>query len=401
MLIMKKKMMKLTAFILALILSGLLTGIAAAGAPGGFEDAEEVFLGEVKEVTVTGGDFSSIYGIFICFKRFVFNAEMTGIYTVSLNGTSPFRGMNVYDSEGEYIDKNGGYVYFETYETYYIEFFMYSMSSVVPGGFDVNFCIEYLGELESVEIVQLPEKLTYISGYDAYSLEDAYAQWGYGLTLEEYLERYPSEVNGYISIALYGLKIEIRLTDAEPVYIESGYPSAKLKEPLVIGQNTVTLEYLGGTLEFDITVIENPVKSIEVRNLPSIGPFKVSLLSATVNLALGGYSSNAELDKFFGYNNIPPKGSELVINYTDGTSKVIVVDENFVRYIDGYHVSHYYRQTESGYEFNVEYLGSSTKYFVEVEYVGTMKTLMNYADIVVKILDILMSLLDKFFRLIY
>ncbi len=131
-------------------------------------------------------------------------------------------------------------------------------------GFEVNFDVEVLGiSLDKIELTSLPEKLTYLEGQSL-------------------------NLNGLVVTAVMTNGIKNNVTTG---YTVSGYSS----EP---GNHTVTVEYLGKTATFEVTV-ENR-----------------SLVSLTLNSAPAKFEYVAG-EKF------DPTGMQIVATYDNGENAVV------------------------------------------------------------------------------
>lgn len=119
--------------------------------------------------------------------------------------------------------------------------------------------------VRSIEIVSLPEKLDYYFEVDGYETE-----YYYDFDMD-YISYF------YYEIDRYGLQIKVNYKDGtsvtsdDPYYIddnEINIIGQEEGETWNIGKHRVTVEYMGKGAYFDINVVENPVRSIEIARLP-------------------------------------------------------------------------------------------------------------------------------------
>ena len=119
--------------------------------------------------------------------------------------------------------------------------------------------------VRSIEIVSLPEKLDYYFEVDGF--EDTY----YYDSDMDYISYFHYEIERY------GLQIKVNYKDGTSVTSDSPYSiddneiniiGQEEGETWNIGKHRVTVEYMGKGAYFDINVIENPVRSIEIARLP-------------------------------------------------------------------------------------------------------------------------------------
>ena len=119
--------------------------------------------------------------------------------------------------------------------------------------------------VRSIEIVSLPEKLDYYFEVDGYETE-----YYYDSDMDYYSYF-------YYEIDRYGLQIKVNYKDGTSVTSDDPYSiddndiniiSQEEGETWNIGKHRVTVEYMGKGAYFDINVVENPVRSIEISRLP-------------------------------------------------------------------------------------------------------------------------------------
>lgn len=119
--------------------------------------------------------------------------------------------------------------------------------------------------VRSIEIVSLPEKLDYYFEVDGYETEYYYDS---DMAYFSYF---------YYEIDRYGLQIKVNYKDGTSVTSDDPYSigdndiniiSQEEGETWNIGKHRVTVEYMGKGAYFDINVVENPVRSIEIARLP-------------------------------------------------------------------------------------------------------------------------------------
>ncbi len=201
--------------------------------------------------------------------------------------------------------------------------------------------------VERIEVTQLPDKKEYIAGLY------------YG-------------VNG---INRTGMEITVDYTDGtsdvwsydEDDLYYNGYSFNFYYDDIVLGDNTVTVWYMGKSTTFEVTGIENPVESIEVTELPD---------KTTYIENIDGYWSNRwdealqDYISFFCYDMNDMNGMELTIYYTDGTNAVWRYNE-VGSYFNGYNVNWYTDQHNTPWQLGgntvtVSYMGAETTFDVEV-----------------------------------
>ena len=118
---------------------------------------------------------------------------------------------------------------------------------------------------------------------------------------------------------LTGLKFTVKYKDGKSkIYTDNDvnnnkigdyYFSVKFKEDKKIGANTVVLKYMGFETEYEVTVLDDIISSIEVVKFPE----------------------NAVCWKYYSPDW---RGAELKFNYVDGTSKTITLDDSNIKYSD-------------------------------------------------------------------
>lgn len=272
---------------------------AAAAAEDGdtFETAREV-TGSFKAVIKKTSSF------------YKFTAAQNGFYRIS--GDLPDKGvyLEVYDSEKSYMHYEDGSFWKEGLETgfddfivldegstYYfkISLFYGNSAPVLPISFDVD--IEYLGVITEALPVSLPDKLVYIKDID----ENKYS----GPDFQYYEFRF--DITGAVCSVEFsqGQSVELR-----GIEIEYALTKSYNNERRQLGENTVYFKF-GETTAFSfvITLIENPVESIEVVRLPDKTNYTYGI-DGTLS-ADGCFSPAADMT-----------GLQIKVSYTDGTHKI-------------------------------------------------------------------------------
>lgn len=187
--------------------------------------------------------------------------------------------------------------------------------------------------VESIEIVEMPDKLQYIKEVDgrfSNYYEDIFDEDG------NYVDCQEKEFFVYW-IETDGLTLKYNLTDGTSVVGDLSYFSDDYEENSQgygetwdIGTHTVNLKVMGIDVEFDIEVVENPVESIQVVTLPE----KLEYIENTDDGYFSTYSwYDSETDEYHEYEYyvylINYTGLKIKVNYTDGTSKTLSNDEFF------------------------------------------------------------------------
>ncbi len=182
----------------------------------------------------------------------------------------------------------------------------------------------------SFNIVENPVRsITLISGTQTKYIENTN---GYYTTV--YDEETDSQKEVFIYYAYSGpsdAKIRIDYKNSTSVYAnvydyvdgeQVEWYNNQYEEPWTVGNNNKsTISYLGHTVNLPITVIKNPVDSIEVVSG-----------SITVVENCYGYWEGPEDDKRFIYYANAPEDLIIKVNFTDGTSKNITMGEK----VEGY-----------------------------------------------------------------
>ncbi len=125
------------------------------------------------------------------------------------------------------------------------------------------------------------------------------------------------------------------------------------------GENYATIEYRGATVKMPVTIIENPVASIEVISGPE------PIIENT-----GGYFNNEYdmmsgqvIGKYFYYNYNPYENTVIKINFKDGSFKTAkvgdTVNEAYISYTDEQNYVNWTLGSDN--YFYVTYLGTETK----------------------------------------
>ncbi|MDR1631021.1 MAG: hypothetical protein LBS36_12550 [Oscillospiraceae bacterium] len=399
---MKQKNMKHIATLLVTI---LLLLPFTLGATVFAADEGAIAVGETKEITVDTQDDLAIL---------TFIPEESGYYLLSSNGIDCDPIVVMFDENDIYLKEaddsaNGSnfelLYYFQEGKTYSFEISDYDLMyywetppAVTSATFSVS--LEFLGELESVTMITPPEKTTYIYGIGAFSYEDIVQEY-FNRTPEDLLndpsvpeyikEEVLSYQNGVLYFRSYGIEVEAVFSSGETkTYTNYGYIAAEPKEPIAIGQNTLVLTLDNCiTIETEVTVIENPVESIEIIYMPDLGPIYVDW----IDLGLG----NEALEKYF--TEIPPDGTQIQINYTDGTSKVVTADRYADLYdVDGYPIYvdlDYAQTTDDTLVFTLEYLGHTTSYSVAYSFSSSLDRVLSIFTRIAEIFNMVFSIIER------
>ncbi len=257
-----------------------------------------------------------------------------------------------WDNRDQYFD---GY-YIRIYEEYSEEGeYLYSVieyATAEPATFSFN-------------ILENPvKKITLVKGTKRKYVENVN---GYYTTVYDPETDTEKEVFIYYANTPYDAKIRIDYKDStyEYAYVsdyvngcEISWDSNQNEEPWVLGSNNITyVTYLGHTVVLPITVIKNPVASIEYVSG-----------EITVLENVEGYWEESEDDRYFYYYYNIPEDLMIKVNFTDGTSETVPYGTS----IEGYWFESESDQHENHWELgddnylNVSILGKTAKVPVSV-----------------------------------
>ncbi len=308
-----------------------------------------------SEVT---GSFTATINVMHTYYKFT--PTQSGYYHVSGNSEDESVYFWAYDSnyydlcygDGSFWtndDENGfdAYLNLEAGEMYYFEVGFY-YDVLLNGSISFDVTLDYLGSITGATLVSPPDKLTYIQGYDEndYSGPDyIYYEFGFDIT-------------GALANVTFPGGQTVTLNDwaIEEVF-ERSYDSEKRH----LGDNTVYYK-LGDTVMFSfvITLIENPVESIEILHLPNKTDYTYGIDGTMRN---GGFKPDFDWTGF-----------QVKINYTNDTSKTV----NWVEYteqssdhyiyIDGYimYCGCYGLYNPGEVDFDINYLGQSAEFTLNI-----------------------------------
>lgn len=259
-------------------------------------------------IEVTGDFTATINKEYMFYK---FTPTQSGFYRVS--GDLPDIGayLWVYDSLMNDIDYNKtgsfwnyssdtGFEEFlnlEAGETYYFEIGLYYDEVLLTGSVSFDVSIDYLGSITGATLVSPPDKLTYIKGVDEYD---------YTSPDFIYYEFY-FDITGAFADVTFSQGQTYTLCDyALEIAFEKSYDTEKRH----LGVNNVYFSYDGTVMfTFTITLIENPVESIEIVRLPDKTVYTFGI--------------DGSLDYDYFYPQTDFTGLQVKINYTGGTSKTV------------------------------------------------------------------------------
>lgn len=259
-------------------------------------------------IEVTGDFTATINKEYMFYK---FTPTQSGFYRVS--GDLPDIGayLWVYDSLMNDIDYNKtgsfwnyssdtGFEEFlnlEAGETYYFEIGLYYDEVLLTGSVSFDVSIDYLGSITGATLVSPPDKLTYIRGVD----EDDYTS--------------PDFMYYYFYFDITGAFADVTFSQGQTYTLcdyalENAFEKSYDSEKRQLGENTVYFK-LGDTVMFSfvITLIENPVESIEIVRLPDKTVYTFGI--------------DGSLDYDYFYPQTDFTGLQVKINYTNGTSKTV------------------------------------------------------------------------------
>lgn len=315
----------------------------------GFEDSIEIMVKEpeaIAEGEVKSGSVE-YYGQSIAYN---FTPDESCRYRLAIDSDIQNYMVYIKDEYGENIlDSDSGRnsehnVNLESEKTYTL--IIRVGDNYKEGEYSLSF--EKTDYIKDLKITKLPDRTTYVDGY-------------YGF---EYLD-------------FTGLELEATWSDGE---VESltydNDNSNKFRDEYVSlsrSDKTVKVSCAGAETSFDINVIPNNVESIEVVKTPDLefiehthGYWNTKYNPETGNYDLKYYWYN--LSGGYDERNYY-SGTEVKINYTDGTSRIVNLNDK----TDGYYFSIYENQYEKPWT-----VGDNT---VEISYLGAT------ASINVKILE--------------
>jgi len=313
---MKKQITKSLALLLACILACSALAVGASAAPAVpdavlAQGAAEVSAAWINDAIVVTGDFMADIDDEAVFYKFV-PAE-SGYYNIySVCGGGQYAYLDIYKGSGDWYGDGGEGRNFEVAlwmtagDAYYLRIYL-SGSNRDP--FAVK--LDFWGTITNANVITYPGKDTYILDLDSSFNNDN----DYYIGLEFYEFRVEVTFANDTSKLLYDHEVGNFFT------VEYGKP--------VLGTNEIRFQSGGETIfTWDVTLIEHPVRSIEVTKLPNKTTYVYRLD--------GDYYRNGLFDgSFYPYYNL--SGMEVKINYTNGTSKTVKVDYNWT-YVDDYEI---------------------------------------------------------------
>lgn len=368
-------------------------------------DEGSISAGETK-------DFELVYDDTLTLQ---FTPEETGFYSLILTDDLPYH-ITLEDENHEYIYSSysfwlsdfpdeliykyeaGKNYYFTMYPTRFIVEWNTPDSEIIA---DFTLSLEFLGDLESLEITSLPTHTTYIYGYDAFTFED-YLEYIFEVDIEDILndpdvdEDIKGLIDNHNGVVYFDYtNLEITATFSKGATRIFDYSNSdfydELKEKIKIGENTLVVSIFDCIfLELDITVIENPVESIEIAYMPEIEPIFIDWIDVAMGIPT--------LQKYF--DEMPPLGTQIQINYTDGTSKIITIEENEIYYvIDDYplyvELDYLIEGTDELF-FTIDYLGHTTSYTVEFTFSHSVDHVFSILARILNIFNMVLSILWSF-----
>ena len=213
-------------------------------------------------------------------------------------------------------------------------------SSKAEGSFSVSYeKTEYITDLK---ITKLPDKTTYVDGYYDYDYLDFTG-----------LEMQATWSDGSISNFVYDNYSGNKIRDEYVSFSRSG--------------KTVKISCGEASTSFDIEVVPNPVKSIEIAEDPeiSITEYTHGEWKTMYNPETGFYDL-----RYYYYNvsNFFDDNIQIKINYIDGTSRTASINENVDGYSFWYSDNQYNTPWKIGKnKVNIGYLGKTTTFEVEIK----------------------------------
>ncbi|MCR5484540.1 MAG: hypothetical protein K6F09_02985 [Clostridiales bacterium] len=293
---------------------------------------------------------------------FWFKPEETGYYRFASDCDDPVRIMIMTEPGGVAIAGNDDVVFefLESGELYGVNIRNHFANETET--FNVN--AEFLGGISDICFKKLPERLVYMDKTEIDKFTNIKPSLFISLSGAVVNIKFESG----LSVDMDGRKQEFFILKTESAtekdrgdYSFSFFKllgeSGIVLDDYVIGKNTVKLVFSDKKtiLTYDITVIDYPIKSIEVIKKPHNGKY--------IHGVDGKYvfeinDSGASLNFYYSYDL---KGLELKINYKDGTSKIAVYDGNDFL-IDGSKTG--YKDDALGYSYELD--GSAYGYNEEI-----------------------------------
>ncbi len=211
----------------------------------------------------------------------------------------------------------------------------------------MDFSLEFVAPevtVSSIEVTKMPDKTEYIVGAD------------YGINLN-------------------GMEITVHYTDRTSTISRyndnrgyfNGYWFNFDYGDIVLGDNTITVRYMGKSTAFEITGTENPVSSIEVTKLPD----KTTFIENVDGYwdAMGIWDGENYMATFC--YSILGNGMELTVHYTNGTSAVWSYSKDgsvfngFDIFVDDHHNSS--PLSIGSNTVSVRYMGAQASFNVNIE----------------------------------
>ncbi len=277
-------------------------------------------------------------------------------YTPDISGTYVFRCVSEYDTDGYLFDQywrqigydmdSGDGANFEiTADLNAGEIYYFGYSTTSKDKISINLFMYRTRAISSVETFAAPSKTDYIQNVECKPVGEDLYQVDLNMLGFKFRVNYS---NGEYELFSYTMYSKIRGFSCETSY------------QLAQGTHTVPYSYMGITSSFDINVIDNPVDSVSVIQLPeNINYYDED--GFTVN------TGTEEITLF----NVSVKNMILKVNYTNGTSENIKIEDDYgvsVNYFDYKNSEHALSLTHGENIITVLYMEHEVSFSVYLKY---------------------------------
>lgn len=194
--------------------------------------------------------------------------------------------------------------------------------------------------VESIEVVKLPDNTTLVMGKDSYI--STYYDYSYDEYGNEFITEYEYED---FNISSDGMQIKVNfkdgtydVTDNMWDYMGSYFQVSgqSYGEIWNVGTHVATVSFYNCETTFQVEVVENPVKSIEVYKLPdktTLVPGVDSTTSSYYDYSYDEYGNEIVTEYEYEDFSVATDGMQIKVNFTDGTSEIT---EDLWDYMDSY-----------------------------------------------------------------
>jgi len=349
---MKKSIIKAWAFLLAFILalSALTVGAGAVPAAPSNDDilfkaqeAPEASAAVFDSAAVVTGDFTATIPNNE-WRYYKFVPAQTGCYNIySLCDSSQNAHTAVYDDNDNWLDGSGDdegrnfdlVLRLSGGSVYYFGIYLYGSNR------NLEVKLEKMGTVESAEVISFPRYDTYTFDLNTHIWDD-----GYVIHLD---------YNGFeVEVTFEGGKVKT-LYDWRIVHLfEPEYDKP------AVGTHEIRFKSGGETIfTWNITIVEHPVRSIEVTKLPN---------KTTYIYNLEGDVECRNVFWSYFYPDYDFTGMEVKINYTNGTSRTVSFGKNWEVWVGDYgmHVDGWGSRLPGRHEMSVYYMNRTATFEVEI-----------------------------------